>query len=253
MVLPASVAAEPRGSLCGRHGDLALGVDLLHLLDQRSRASAPPARCGSAPRRPSGSTSRHSPVPDAGTCRRCARRRRSPWPPPARWRPTSSQRSAISLMKLIFMARKALAAYLASSATLAADEHDRRVAQGERLVEPLHAAPAPARSSQPTSTRSGWVKSWIAEPSRRNSGIRANGEIRVRPERLQAPLDLAAGADGHRRFRRDDGEAGKMRRDLLHRLKHVGEIGVAVAPAHRRADREKHEIGLAHGRRRARS
>ena len=30
--------------------------------------------------------------------------------------PTASHRSAISLMKLIFMARKALAAYLASSA-----------------------------------------------------------------------------------------------------------------------------------------
>ena len=79
--------------------------------------------------------------------------------------------------------------------------------------------------------------------------IRANGEIRIRPELLQAPLDLAAGADGNGRFRRDDGEAGKMRRDLLKRLIHVGEVRIAVAPAHRRSDRQENEIGLARGRR----
>ena len=37
-----------------------------------------------------------------------------------------------------------------------------------------------------------------------------------------------------------------MRRRFLHRLEDVGEIGIAVAAAHRRSDGEKHELGLAH-------
>ena len=41
------------------------------------------------------------------------------------------------------MARKALAAYLASSAGFTADEHERGFAQSKRLVKPLqHFAPA---------------------------------------------------------------------------------------------------------------
>ena len=36
----------------------------------------------------------------------------------------------------------------------------------------------------------------------------------------------------------------KMRRELLDRLKHEAEIGMAVATPHRRADREEHEVGV---------
>ena len=35
-----------------------------------------------------------------------------------------------------------------------------------------------------------------------------------------------------------------MRRELLDRLEHEAQIGMAVAAPHRRADREEHEIGL---------
>ena len=57
--------------------------------------------------------------------------------------PTFSHRSAISLMKVILVARKALAAYLISSRGLAAGEHDRRLVQVERAVDfPHHLAGA---------------------------------------------------------------------------------------------------------------
>ena len=73
-------------------------------------------------------------------------------------------------MKLIFIARKALAAYLASSA----DSRLTNINGALRSASGLYSRSMIARargSSQPTSTRSGWVKSWIAEPSRRNSGF----------------------------------------------------------------------------------
>ena len=60
--------------------------------------------------------------------------------------PTFSQRSAISLMKVILVARKALAAYLISSAVSSAGEDDRRLDQIERPVELAHHLRARARS-----------------------------------------------------------------------------------------------------------
>ena len=52
--------------------------------------------------------------------------------------PTASHKSAISLTKLIFMARKALARVLGELGRFAANKDERRIAQGERPVEPLH-------------------------------------------------------------------------------------------------------------------
>ena len=60
--------------------------------------------------------------------------------------PTFSQRSAISLMKVIFVARKALAAYLVSSAVRRLGEQDRRLVEVERPVE---LASSPARRARP--------------------------------------------------------------------------------------------------------
>ena len=89
--------------------------------------------------------------------------------------PVSSQTLAISLMKEIFVARKALAASLTISAE----------AMSVRTSAPVPAPPcsalssgryrsttaSPAQSpSSPTTTRSGLRKSSIAEPSLRNSG-----------------------------------------------------------------------------------
>ena len=158
--------------------------------------------------------------------------------------PAASHRSATSLMKLIFMARKALAAYLASSAEFPAHEHHRRVAQGKRLVQPLHELLRPlVVAADQHAVRMHEVVDGGAFAQEFRIG--ADREIGVGTKRLETPLDLAAGADRHRRFGADDGEALEMRRKLLDRLKHEAEIGMAVAAAHRRADGEKHEIGVA--------
>ena len=52
--------------------------------------------------------------------------------------PTFSHRSAISLMKVILVARKALAAYLISSAVRRPVNSDRRLVEVERPVELAH-------------------------------------------------------------------------------------------------------------------
>src|SRR4051812_46704232 len=52
--------------------------------------------------------------------------------------PTFSQRSAISLMKVTFIARKAFAAYFVSSAVPARGEQDRRVVEVQRPEQLRH-------------------------------------------------------------------------------------------------------------------
>jgi hypothetical protein len=82
------------------------------------------------------------------------------------------------------------------------------------------------------------MKSWIAEPSRRNSGFEAH---------RQDALDPAPGADRHRRFGHDH---RAVRRQLSQRVgdlggggEDVGEVGVAVAAARRRAHRDEYRLG----------
>ena len=74
-------------------------------------------------------------------------------------------------------------------------------------------------------------------------GVGADGEIGVGPQAPHPPLDLAARADRDRRFRGHNGKARQMRHDLFDRLIDIGEVGVAIAAAHRRAHREKDQIG----------
>ncbi len=75
---------------------------------------------------------------DAGTWRPMRLSRPMPRATSCTSAPTFSHRSAISLMKVIFIARKALAAYLISSAGAPAGEHDRRLVQDQRPVELAH-------------------------------------------------------------------------------------------------------------------
>ena len=72
-----------------------------------------------------------------------------------------------------------------------------------------------------------------------------DGELRVRPRLADDALDLVAGADRHGRFRHDDGEMRQRLRDLARGVMDVGEIGMSVAAARRRADRDEDGIGLA--------
>ena len=83
--------------------------------------------------------------------------------------PSSSDTFAISLMNEILVARKALEASLIISA----------LATSVRTIGPpsgsysaaTRSAKAAERSSAPTTTRSGCMKSSTAEPSLRNSGL----------------------------------------------------------------------------------
>ena len=92
--------------------------------------------------------------------------------------------------------------------------------------------------------RSGNLKSRIAAPSRRNSGLEATDDIGRRIGLADQPLDLVAGADRHGRFGDDHRKAGQRRGDLARGGVDVAEIGMAVAAPRRRADRDEHRIGL---------
>src|ERR1700739_3023662 len=86
--------------------------------------------------------------------------------------PTFSERSAISLMKVILVARKALAAYLISSAVRRAVNISGpwfRDSGRENSARTLR----PRSLDVPITMRSGNLKSRIAAPSRRNSGLEA--------------------------------------------------------------------------------
>ncbi len=128
---------------------------------------------------------------------------------------------------------------------LAAHEDHRRIAQAQRLVNTLHCRLRTrlVHAHQDT-VRMGEVLDCRALSQKLRVG--ANREVGIGAQFAQTPLDFPAGADGNRRFCRHDGEPGQMRRDLRDRLIHVTEVGVTVAPAHRRADRKKDEVRVAH-------
>ena len=81
--------------------------------------------------------------------------------------PTVSQRVATALTKLSLVARKALVAYLISSAELGSVT---RTGTGKGSYSAATLA-AEASSVAPMITRSGFMKSSMAVPSRRNSGL----------------------------------------------------------------------------------
>ena len=84
--------------------------------------------------------------------------------------PTFSQRSAISLMKVTFIARKAFAAYFVSSAVR---REVNRIGAWLRYSGRYSSVITVLvrSSSAPMTIRSGRLKSAIAAPSRRNSGF----------------------------------------------------------------------------------
>ena len=125
---------------------------------------------------------------------------------------------------------------------LAADEHHRRVAQRERLVQARHQL-ARALIVDADENAVGMHEVLDRRAFAQELRIGAHGELGVGPDRAHAILDLAAGAHRHRRFGDDDGEAVEVRRQLLDRGVDVGQIRIAIAAAHRRADRQQHDVG----------
>ncbi len=97
--------------------------------------------------------------------------------------------------------------------------------------------------------RSGRLKSAMAAPSRRNSGLETTSMARVRPLVAADALDLVAGADRH-------GGLGDHHQRPLGGARHVGgggvdvaEVGVAVAVARGRAHRDEHRLDVGDGSR----
>ena len=134
--------------------------------------------------------------------------------------PTASQTAATALMKEILVARKALAAYLIVSA-------DAGSVTITGAVMPRYSdatCTAAAWSSAPITMRSGLRKSWMAEPSRRNSGFDTT-DTSLRPS---ARSTTRVEPDRHGRLVDDHGLARQHRADLAGGGLDVGEVGRAV-------------------------
>ncbi len=126
----------------------------------------------------------------------------------------------------------------------AAGVHDRRLVQIERPVDfgdhllrtlVVGADHDPVRMLEVADRRA------LAQELR----IGGDDDIGRRIGLAHDPLDIVAGADRHRRFGDDDGEAFQRGCDLARRRMHIGEVRMAVAAARGRADRDEHRIGFA--------
>ena len=150
-------------------------------------------------------------------------------------------------MKVILVARKALAAYLISSAVSSAGEDDRGFEQIERPVERLqHGAGmlAVGADHDPVGPHEILDRRALAQ----EFGVGGDIEAAVRQAVAQDALDPAAGADRDGRFGHDDGALRRVA--LRQRLGDLGgggediaQIGMAVAAPRRGADRDEHRVG----------
>ena len=154
--------------------------------------------------------------------------------------PSASQMLAISLMKQILVARKALQAYLIISAVRRSvttiGVRSGRCSCATRL--------AASRSRLPSTMRSGFIKSVMAEPSRRNSGhettLNGTGVFCLRLDDVGHPV---AGAHRHGGLVDDDERVIHHFGHGLGGGAHVLQVGLAV---HVRgcADGNEDELGI---------
>ena len=137
---------------------------------------------------------------------------RASWPMPRRTSlmsaPSASHRLAISLMKLILVASMALATYLVISALSGDMTRNGRSVRRKGAYSSCSTSPTSGRRT-PTTTRSGFMKSSMAAPSLRNSGLLATSMRQLRACG-QALGQLAVGADRHGAL--DDDDLGVRRR-----------------------------------------
>ena len=156
--------------------------------------------------------------------------------------PTFSQRSAISLMKVILVARNALAAYLISSEVRRSTKNSGGWLRFKRPVDLAHQR-AGARVGRADHDAVGALEIADRRALAQEFGVGDDDEIGVGTRFADDALDLVAGADRHGRFGDDHGEAVDRRGDLARGGIDVGEVGVAVAAPRRRADRDEHRLG----------
>ena len=212
-----------------------------HAVDQRRR----PARCASralagethvARQRAAGEGAARRQVGRGRSAARSSGRARLP----SRRRPTRSQSAAISLMNVTDVARNALIACLVISAD-STDIHSMRSVIGAK--QRRDASRGPRSSRTPTTTRSGFVNTSIALPSRRFSGEQAKrhappcGDLRpglLEPSRSCRP----AAATRRARARRRPGAETRPRPGAQH-VVHVG----AIVVVDRRVERDPDDVG----------
>ena len=146
-------------------------------------------------------------------------------------------------MKVILVARNALAAYLISSAVRRAGEHQRRLVERQR---PVDVAEHLARALVGGADHDAVGEFEVADRRALAQEFRVGGDHHVgrRIGLADQPLDLVAGADRHGRFGDDHGEAGQRGGDLARGGVDIAKIGMAIAAPRRRADRDEHRIGF---------
>ncbi len=204
MVLPATCAARRANDLV-RHRDFALVVDLLHLLDERQRRARLARRPGE----------RRDILREAGAA--IARPRMQELVAD----PAVGPYGACHLLDIRahllakvgdlvdeadLHGEESVRGIFRELGAFAADEHDRRIAKAKRLVDAVHDLARPRIvDADEDAIGVGEILDRRAFPQK--FGVGADREIGIGPEPPHAPLDLAARADRHRRFRRDNRKA----------------------------------------------
>src|SRR5262249_40666316 len=161
--------------------------------------------------------------------------------------PTRSQRSAISLMKVILVARNAFAAYLMSSAVrrLVSGIEDRSLIQVQWRVDlsrDLLGTLVIGANDDAIRMLEIMDRGAFAQEFR----IRHDGKVRIAPELSNDALNLVAGANRHSRFGDDDGEPLECLGDFARRSVNAGQIGMSVPATRWSAHRDEHGAGGAH-------
>ena len=146
-------------------------------------------------------------------------------------------------MKVIFVARKALAAYLMQLGSAPADVEDRCGVEVERPVDFGQHGPR-ALIFRADHDAVGMLE--ILDGGALAQEFRVGHDLdgRVRTPLAQDAFDLVAGTHGDRRFRHHHGRAGEHRRDLVHRVVDEAQIGMTVAAARRRTHPDEHGFGI---------
>src|SRR5215510_6079984 len=146
--------------------------------------------------------------------------------------PTFSARSAISLIKVIFVARNALAAYLISSAV-------------GRPVELVHKL-ARARIGGADDDTVGKLEIADSSAFAEELWVGHDGIVGVGASFADDALNLIARAYGNCRLCYDDGESVEGARDLARSVIDETQICEPVAATRRSADRNEYSIGFGH-------
>ncbi len=155
--------------------------------------------------------------------------------------PTCSHRSAISLMKVILVARKALAAYLVSSAVRREVTRIGAWLRYKRPVERGHHLHGP-RVLGADDDAVGPLEVGDRRALAQELRVGDHVELGLGPGLAHDALDLVAGAHRHGRLGDHHGVAVKRAGDVAGGLVDVGQVGMAVAAAGRRAHRDEHRI-----------